>query len=521
MVRKKIAIFGAGVGGLTVAHQLSCQNFDVTIYEKKNAVGGLARSQRDTNGCATEYCWRVFFGFYHNLLNILKEIPTSTGSCIDNLTTYHHVNISKPTSLKDKLIALVNIFQGMMSSDERLAYNDNLTWYEALGSSSDSNLFREIGGWLGMDRYKGSYRSVIKVGMEMQIFPSYCSEWGMCDKYEDYVTTMPTSEAIFDNWVNLLKTRGVKFEMNTSLYSIEEIDGNISNATLDTGETVNADQYVLCVPVEALQLVFSRSILSKDIGLENIINLAETCLHIQLSFQVYFNRALSLGGDKNAFLLVESPWDIIVLSYDKIYKTNICFDVDSVKGAWSVAVCTAYIPGEVHRKTFSESSYTEILDELNFQLFKNKILKARVEKENDCSWTQDLVVGWSEMWPTYTKYPEKQLTTTEPKFTNNAGSYKLRPSYKTPYSNLYIATGYIKETIDIFSMEAACIAGKRVSHSICSESSAPTIVNRPVVFAPFRAFDKILFNLHLPNAFIVIVIILVVYVACSIISKRG
>src|SRR4029077_8155322 len=52
--RKKVAVFGAGIAGLTAAHELIERGFDVTVYEKTPplgphettcGVGGMARTQ--------------------------------------------------------------------------------------------------------------------------------------------------------------------------------------------------------------------------------------------------------------------------------------------------------------------------------------------------------------------------------------------------------------------------------------------------------------------------------------------
>lgn len=51
---KKIAIIGAGVSGLSVAHFLK-EKFDVTIFEKENAPGGLIRCRR-VNGNLFHIC---------------------------------------------------------------------------------------------------------------------------------------------------------------------------------------------------------------------------------------------------------------------------------------------------------------------------------------------------------------------------------------------------------------------------------------------------------------------------------
>ena len=92
---KTITIIGGGIGGLTVAHELSKYNdYNITIYERNDDIGGLARSKRDKDGCATEYCWRVFFGFYDNLFKTFSEIKDNNQSILNYLTPYKHLNIN-------------------------------------------------------------------------------------------------------------------------------------------------------------------------------------------------------------------------------------------------------------------------------------------------------------------------------------------------------------------------------------------------------------------------------------------
>lgn len=511
----RVAIFGGGIGGLTTAHQLSKLGYDVTIYESKMQVGGLARSSRDQDGCATEYCWRVYFSFYDNFLEVLKEIPTTeTSSSRDTLVTYKHFNLMTPTSLHDKLVGYYNIFKGVTSCDDRLDSLDDLSWWKALESTSDSNLFRTIGPWLGMDRKAGSFRSVIKVGMEQQIIPSYLDS-----NYHDYVTSQPTSEAIFDPWLKNLKSKGVKikFGKEGEVRSLLSRDGRIQEATMSNGDLVRADYYVLSLPVEILEkvIISSPSIDGDRIRLGAISKLKDTCLHTQISFQLYFNRPINLEG-KNAFLLVESPWDLIVLSYDQIYVTDLCKDIPDAKGGWSVAATTAYMPG-INGKTLLECNEQEITEEIWNQLVSNKYLQDIIVKNNGFRLDSSIFLKWSPMWPTF-EFDDK-LKTSEPKFTNNTGSYKLRPSFKTYIPNLFIATAYIKETIDIFSMEAACIAGKRVSHAIDNSLPDANIRPRPLIFMPFRTIDSIFWKAGLPNP-ILLVMVVIIYAVSKLIKSK-
>ena len=46
-------------------------------------------------------------------------------------------------------------------------------------------------------------------------------------------------------------------------------------------------------------------------------------------------------------------------------------------------------------------------------------------------------------------FSETGMVTTDPKFSNNAGTKTLRPSFFIS-PNLYVSTAYVKETLDVF-----------------------------------------------------------------------
>jgi hypothetical protein len=504
---KTIAIIGAGVSGLTIAHKL-CKHpqYKITVYEKNSEIGGLARSIRTNDGCATEYSWRVFFGFYKNIFRIMNDIQISHGKTVlNNLTTYKHLNVSDAhLSWYDKLFLLYNVLYGMTCCDSRLSNLDDLSWWKSLESISSSNVFREIGPWLGMDRYNGSYNSVIRVGMEMQIFNSIIN-----NSYYDYVTTLPTNEAWFDPWELYLTNNNVPIHKNTELIDVNIKNNHINYVTLYNSSSkeynnIIADYYVFALPVNVLSEIIYKVPSLNHGTLSNIQNLTKISLHIQLSFQLYFNKPISIG-DYNAFLLVDSPWDLIILIYDKIYDAKICNDV-RIKGAWSITACTAYIPGIIFNKSMQECSYDEIICEIWSQLMNSKKLKDIILAHNGFELSQNLIDHWSPLWPSF-KY-SNVLHTSEPKFTNNVGTLKLRPTNKTHIDNLFIAGAHTQDTLDIFSMEAACISGINVANLINSNIDPPCINNRPLLFAPFRLIDEILYDLRLPNINVYLIILL-------------
>ena len=72
-----VVIFGAGISGLTVAHELIEKGFKVEVYEKDVIAGGMARTYRNKDNVPTEHSWRGYAPFYYNTFEIMKRIPIS------------------------------------------------------------------------------------------------------------------------------------------------------------------------------------------------------------------------------------------------------------------------------------------------------------------------------------------------------------------------------------------------------------------------------------------------------------
>ena len=82
---KSIVIFGAGIAGLSAAHELSQLGYSVSVYEALDQPGGFFRSSRlSQNNMPTEYSWHGMGPWYHNTFDLMQHIPfNEKGSIYD------------------------------------------------------------------------------------------------------------------------------------------------------------------------------------------------------------------------------------------------------------------------------------------------------------------------------------------------------------------------------------------------------------------------------------------------------
>jgi putative NAD(P)-binding protein len=80
---KTVVIFGAGIAGLSAAHELIRLGHKVSVYEANPEAGGFFRSARlaQNQNRPSEYSWHGFGPWYHNVFDLMKQIPfDQTGS---------------------------------------------------------------------------------------------------------------------------------------------------------------------------------------------------------------------------------------------------------------------------------------------------------------------------------------------------------------------------------------------------------------------------------------------------------
>jgi uncharacterized protein with NAD-binding domain and iron-sulfur cluster len=81
---KSIVIFGAGIAGLTAAHELAQLGYAVSVYEATDQPGGFFRSAREKDNMPSEYSWHGMGPWYLNAFDLMQHIPfNDKGSIYD------------------------------------------------------------------------------------------------------------------------------------------------------------------------------------------------------------------------------------------------------------------------------------------------------------------------------------------------------------------------------------------------------------------------------------------------------
>src|SRR6516164_5065142 len=136
-MQQTVAVLGGGVAGLSAAHELAERGFQVSVYERKDAFGGKARSLIGQPVGAPalgempgEHGFRFFPGFYRHLPDTMSRIPYGTHTVADNLVESTRILVARaglpsiellarlPQAPDDWALALFDLFSGIGVPDD-------------------------------------------------------------------------------------------------------------------------------------------------------------------------------------------------------------------------------------------------------------------------------------------------------------------------------------------------------------------------------------------------------------------
>ena len=322
MRKKSVMICGAGIAGMSAAHELAKAGYNVHVYEYANTCGGQARSSRKPDGFPVEYSWRGYGQFYKNVYEIMKSIPSPMCKEKNTSLSVYDTELSKPiqfilvrsTSKNDtkniiqikenaenwtntistiEWLHLQTQFYRELTSDSRIKEYAKINAKEWLSSRlSLDNLIKVtsiFGPWVGitsdrlslhhcmnffrMIKYPDlnkpySHMTYTKCSSQnifsqnLNIFNSH-NWWQQGSGSQWSVLKRPTNEAWFDPWMEYLRdTHNVQFHFGFKIIEVCSQNGEISHINLikiNRVISVKCDYYILAVTPFAVEEIVKNS----------------------------------------------------------------------------------------------------------------------------------------------------------------------------------------------------------------------------------------------------------------------
>lgn len=538
-----IIIFGAGIAGLTAAHELLDRGYNVTLYEKLDEIGGFARSSKDVDNMPTEHSWRGYAPFYDNFFDIAKRIPLATSgkTVYDNLSSpitflLPHDSLTTrgmyfKAGVYDYAILLYYIIKCATSDKRREIFSQKSykdTVINSLSQAGKDKFIESVGPGLGLDQNVASITHITKFS-EMDVTASHTHDENSNKKYKHtsgwHVMKRPTTEAWFNPWIIYLKNKGLILYLNSELKTIELSHNKVMRCQVNDdyiGQT--NDIFIFCInPFEFKTVLYNSGILNEAYPeLYKFKYLVENESHSQPSFSLLFNKKINLPQQNLCFIFPDSEFNITLYPQDNFFEA---IDLPTNTSLWSGTVCEANRSGKLYNKSAIELTIAQLKNEIIHQIMRSAELNQLIEEYNSYKF-EDLHIVKSEIWYEWHYGDSNKLVTTNPKWVNTLKTYKFRPNYKTNILNLYLGGAHCNTSTDIWSMEGAVESGKSITKKIINsnntENSMVQYHNSPSYMIPFQLLDNILYTLRLPqliDCIIAIIIIMLIIVTIYIYKK--
>jgi len=493
--QRQAVIFGAGIAGLTAAHEFAARGYEVAVYEANDRAGGFYRSDRrpEDGGMPSEYSWHGIAPWYHNVFDILKQIPFD-----ESVNMYDRI-LSRPIDF------------GLAGEEGAIAFDDTLfvnvknmfrmTWPDVARGSwlmlktwtadrrtcrdyADINAARAwrplltdlayrtwlscFGPWIGSDWTNVSLHTAGQFFRKQLITkPTYTHhadeegpEWKHGARNGWLLLRGPSNEYWFDRWVAHLERRGVAFFWNERLAELVYRDGEIRAGHLKSGEVATGDIFVLAVnPFAAAEVLEKNHKLAGMDQLSLFKPLIRNGPHTQVSLRMAFAERVAWPRKRPAVIVADSEFNLTLFAQELAWDPEVNLG-DGIHSLLTITACVATVPGRLYGKPLIKCTKDEFIEEVKAQLFACEGLNALIREANGGRGLADFPIVKIEVWHEWLFSPQG-IQYHQPKWVNRIGNQCYMPTQATPVPNLVLAGAHTRTEVDVWSIEAAVESGRR------------------------------------------------------------
>ncbi len=477
-----VVVVGAGLAGMVAARSLAEVGYDVTILEAGTRAGGKAGADR-VDGRWREHGYHIFPAWYFNTRKLIKETQKEDDEKLIDFNEFYYLlsktDRQKPRYKKRKLKfdsmipmysfnsfgrIIKNIFSGLAPWPE--VFLQAYFVIDALAERMSRKHFLDRVSRTGLLRSRWYANDVIaelegESTLKASAVPAYEMSAMTAKLITGYwlknrtpflsILKQDMQTAFIEPILEGVKKAGVDVRFEARVKSLDMDAGKVASITLENGEKIEADHFIVTTPLEVTRKLVQSEMLAKNYKLGNMQHLDKapmTALHLSLNEKledIPQEHVFFKGGEYGlSFIDLSNHWP-------------------DMKNSELSFICSNFKPLQ------------QLPEDAQFKILFEEINKYMTIKE------QDIV-------------SKKFLpNTSDPLFINTVAAWSNRPNVKDEkIDNLYFAGDWVRNRIDLACMEGAVSTGMMAARALDETVNGSSQLKEPLVPKKHSVFTMML-----------------------------